>query len=102
MFINRLDNKNETNDEPGDLRHHHNSNDLQSTCQKYQHFEENDVKIVKEVYNDESKRLQIGNQESFNDVYEGSVKDENIYVTLQAKVVSGNFCRLIRTFHENE
>lgn len=97
MFINRLDNKNEPNDEPDDLRHH-NSNDLQSTCRKYQHFEANDLKIEKEAIKEETKRFNDGIQESFVDVYEGSVNNENMHLELLDKIVSGNFIRLKRTF----
>jgi hypothetical protein len=86
MFINRLDNKNETNDEPDDLRHH-NSNDLQSTCRKYQHVEVNDLQIEKEAIKDESKRLNDGIQKSFIETYEVSVKDENIDLELRSQIV---------------
>ncbi|XP_070499007.1 putative leucine-rich repeat-containing protein DDB_G0290503 isoform X4 [Chironomus tepperi] len=84
MFINRLDNKNEPNDEPDNLRHHHNSNDLQSTCPKYQHVEVNDLKIKNEAIKEESKRINDGNQESFTDIYEGSAKKENMDLEVQA------------------
>ncbi|XP_070495375.1 putative leucine-rich repeat-containing protein DDB_G0290503 isoform X5 [Chironomus tepperi] len=84
MFINRLDNKNEPNDEPDNLRHHHNSNDLQSTCPKYQHVEANDLKIKNEAIKEESKRINDGNQESFTDIYEGSAKKENMDLEVQA------------------
>ena len=92
MYINRLDNKNETNDESDDLRHH-NSNDLQSTCPKYQqqHLEANVLKIEKETIKEESKKLYEGNQESFNNVYEGSVKNENTELELRDKNVSQKF-----------
>ncbi|KAL7044151.1 hypothetical protein ACKWTF_001803 [Chironomus riparius] len=87
MFINRLDNKNKTNEEPNDLRHQNNSNDLQSTCRKYQHVQANDLQIEKEAIKVESKRLNDGNQESFISTYEGSVKDENIDLELRLKIV---------------
>jgi hypothetical protein len=92
MFINRLDNKNETNGEPDNLRHHHNNNDLQSTCRKYQH-EVNDLKIEKETIKEESKRLNDGIQQSFMGVYEGPDM-EKLYHEKKVECVSGHCCTL--------